>query len=532
MGSLVEVRLLDGPSPDLVAPSVRLTLDLPLSVSRGDAEHLLRSIAVAANYEFTGPTASRIAGDGLLVLSYPWRDSASAEALGEALAAAVDSVAAGTSDAEAISAAAETVSRATSGEAPRVIEPHVPSVAITGTNGKTTTTRLIGHIASAAGKSAAWSSTDGVFVNGRCIDEGDWSGPGGARMVLEQPIDIAVLETARGGLMTRGMGVSAVDATVVTNVTDDHLGLHGIDTLDQLAWVKATPVRIVRPEGWAILNADDPLVLRMAEDTPGQVWLTSLNPAVVDHLGSAEPRARRVTTVIGGRVVVKESDAEDLDLGAIVDMPLTLAGLSKENISNVLGAASGALALGLPADSVREGLRTFAPDLALNPGRMNIFSYNGATIICDFAHNEAGTDALLRVAQGLLLPEGRLRFAIGNAGDRTDENIRGVARMTGAVCDQIYLAAKPAYLRGRTQEDIDRLQREGLTQVGAKADGEFDDEVSCMSMLIDSAAADDVIGFMVHEQRDEIFELLDARGATPDDPAAIRAKAEAVRSRS
>ena len=202
-------------------------------------------------------------------MAFPWQQEGTGEAIGNALVEVLRIGPEVPLD-ERIATAAGTVRRADPGDPPRLLDPQVPTVAVTGTNGKTTTTRLLGRMAAEAGLLAAWSSTDGVFVAGRCIEPGDWSGPGGARMVLGEPgVGFAVLETARGGLMLRGMGVSAVDVAVFTNVSPDHLGLQGIDTVEMLAWAKSTVVKVVRPGGWAVLNAEDPLVSQYHDAGPG-----------------------------------------------------------------------------------------------------------------------------------------------------------------------------------------------------------------------------------------------------------------------
>ena len=195
-----------------------------------------------------------------LVVAYPWRNAGRAEALAYGLARVLDSVVAGPQAvAETINAEGAVLAAAPLGSPPRLIRPRIPVVAITGTNGKTTTARMIGHVARRAGMSVGWSSTDGVYIDGDLIEAGDFSGPGGAGRVLRHPgVELAVTETARGGILRRGVGVAYNDVSVVTNISPDHLGLDGIDTLDQLAEVKAVITKITKPEGWCVLNADDP----------------------------------------------------------------------------------------------------------------------------------------------------------------------------------------------------------------------------------------------------------------------------------
>jgi cyanophycin synthetase len=530
---LVELRILDGPNPDILGPAVRLTfsdlgedLDLPALVDR---------IARAAGI-FVGPAVQREGTGDAVVVAFPWQFDGWAEALGEAVGRVVAEGADVPLD-ERIAAAVQLVRTAAPGGPPRLVEPDVPTVAVTGTNGKTTTTRLLGRMAAEAGLLAAWSSTDGIYVAGAQLEAGDWSGPGGARQVLgTRGLGFAVLETARGGLMLRGMGVPWVNVAVFTNISPDHLGLQGIDTIERLAWAKSTVVRVVRPDGWAVLNAEDPLVRVWCEATPGRAWFFALDPAG-EGAAFAAGHGAVLSSVVEGRMVVlgwPGQVGDTVDLGDILDMPVTIAGLSAENVANALAAASAALAAGLPVDAVRAGLRSFEPDLTTSPGRMNIWSVptadgGRATVVLDFAHNEAGMAALLRVGAGLRPPGAGLHVSIGNAGDRTDEGIAEVARMAALAADTVQLAAKPDYLRGRTQKEIDDLQRAGMASVGAEPFEELPDEPSGLRALLVRAHDGDVLAMMIHQSREQCVAILDSAGASLDDAATIRAKAAAAR---
>ena len=527
--SLVELRILDGPNADLPLPAVRLTLTAP-EPGTPDPAGLVDRIARAAGV-FVGPAVSRPGPDGAVIVAFPWLHDGTARALGEAAVEVMDS----TTDeplADRVRRAADRVRTADPGGPPRMVDPRIPTVAVTGTNGKTTTTRLLARMAREAGLLPAWSSTDGVFVDGRCIEDGDWSGPGGARLVLGAPdVTFAVLETARGGLMQRGMGVSAVDVAVFTNVSPDHLGLQGLDTVEQLAWAKSTVVKVVRRGGWAVLNAEDPLVRPYHDAGPGHPWFFALDPAGegADFAGGL---GAPLATVRQGRLVVAGWHRDEVDLGDARDMPVTIAGLSHENVANALAAASAGLAAGLPVEAVRAGLCSFMPDAQVSPGRMNLWSVptadgGSATVILDFAHNEAGAAALLRVGTGLRRPGARLHVSIGNAGDRTDEGIAEVARLAGEAVDTVQLAAKSHYLRGRTQEDIDDLQRAGLRAVGVEPIEEVPDEPTGLRALLARARDGDVLAMMIHQDREDCVTLLETVGATADDAARIRAKAAA-----
>lgn len=520
-----------GPNPDLPVPAIRLTVTTPTEPGI-DLADLTDRIAQTAGV-YSGPAVAREGAGGTVVVTFPWQNEGTGEALGEAVEEVLR-VGPDVPLPERIAQAASSVRAAPAGDPPRVIDPAVPTVAVTGTNGKTTTTRLLGRMAREAGLRAAWSSTDGVYVDGACVDRGDWSGPGGARQVLGQPgVRFAVLETARGGLMLRGMGVSAVDVAVFTNVSPDHLGLQGLDTLDLLAWAKSTVVKVVRPTGWAVLNAEDPLVRQYHDAGRGRTWFFALDP---DGEGAAfaSVLGGPLTTVRDGRIVVTGWQDHVVDLGDVRDIPVTIAGLSLENVANALAAASAGLAAGLPLDAVRAGLCTFTPDVTASPGRMNIWSVptqdgGSATVILDFAHNEAGAAALFRVAVGLRRPGAALHASIGNAGDRTDEGIAEVARMAGEAADTVQLAAKSHYLRGRSQEEIDDLQRAGLGEVGKEPIEELPDEPAGLQALLARAHDGDVLAMMIHQDREACVQILADAGATADDADTIRAKATAAR---
>ncbi len=527
---LIELRVLDGPNPDIVAPAIRLTLSGPTEPGV-DLCDVVDRIARAAD-AFVGPAVSRSAADGTVVVAFPWDHDGTGEALGQALVEVLR-VGPAIPLEQRIATAATHVRDAAPGDPPRLVDPEVPTVAVTGTNGKTTTTRLLGRMAAEAGLRAAWSSTDGVFVDGQCIDAGDWSGPGGARMVLDQPgVGFAVLETARGGLMRRGMGVTAVDVAVFTNVSPDHLGLQGLDTVDDLGWAKSTVVKVVRPDGWAVLNAEDPIVRRYRDAGPGRTWFFARDPQS-DTIRIATLAGSPVTTVREGHIIVIGWAQDEVDVGPLVDFPVTIAGLSHENIANALAATSAGLAAGLPVAAVAAGLRSFQPDGSTSPGRMNIWSVPTAgggsvTVILDFAHNEAGAQALMRVGTGLRQPKAALHASIGNAGDRTDEGIIDVGRIAAVAADTVQLAAKPKYLRGRTQQEIDDLQRIGVRSAGKEPWEEVPDEPTGLRTILARAVDGDVVAMMIHQDREACEDLLRQAGGTPDSAQVLVAKARAA----
>src|SRR6476619_4307039 len=403
--SLVELRLLDGPNLYFPRPAAKVTLDLGELLGLEVAA--ARDLGVELGLGNTRPGAAgsvfrqrfairlvtqivrRLANAGgatrlavrtrtgqavnELVVAYPWRNAGRAEGLAYGPVRVLDTVTAGPQAvAEVISAEGAALAAAPLGSAPRLIRPQIPVVAITGTNGKTTTARRIGHVARQAGKLVGWSSTDGVYIDGRLVEPGDFSGPSGAGQVLRHPgVELAVTETARGGILRRGVGVAYNDVSVVTNISADHLGLGGIDTLDQLAEVKAVITKITKPGGWCVLNADAPRTLAMRLGTKAQIWVFTRDP---DSPGGRPVLSGggRVTTVLDGWIAVLRPGNDPLPVAEVTDVPMTLAGLSRVNVENALAATSAALALGFTVAEVAEGLRTFTP--AENPGRMNIWS--------------------------------------------------------------------------------------------------------------------------------------------------------------
>jgi cyanophycin synthetase len=398
-------------------------------------------------------------------------------------------------------------------------------VAVTGTNGKTTTGRMIAHIARTAGLLVGWSNTDGIYVDGELVEAGDYSGPSGAGRVLAHPqVELAVTETARGGILLKGIGLTRNDVSVVTNVSADHLGLHGIDTLEQLAEVKAVVPRITRQDGWAVLNADDPRVLAMRTTTRAQPWVFSRDP---DSPGIREvlDAGGRATTVIDGWVAVLRPGADPEPLVELAGVPMTLAGLSRFNVENALAAGSAALAIGIPRDAVVEGLRTFRPDREHNPGRMNFFSMSNAagdlTVLVDLAHNEAGLEAMLEVMNGVRRPGARLLLGLGAVGDRTDELIDKLGEIGARDSDVVAIGHKQRYLRGRTMEEIDALLRAGAERVGVSGVRSYPTEVECLAALVEQAQPGDVVGLMCHAEREECYAWLAAHGATPDSPETL-----------
>ncbi|MBV9831101.1 MAG: Mur ligase [Marmoricola sp.] len=488
---------------------------------------LVRGIAREAGTTRLGLRVRTTSDPDRIVVAYPWRRRERARALGEAVAAVLDGLEAGTGVDDLLHRAATTVAEAEPGSLPTTIRPRVPVVAVTGTNGKTTTSRMIAHIAREAGHLVGWSNTDGIYVDGQQVEAGDYSGPSGAgRVLAHADVDFAVTETARGGILLKGIGVASNDVSVVTNVSADHLGLQGIDTLDQLAEVKAVVPRITKKTGWAVLNADDPRVFAMRLTTPARPWVFSRDPdspalrEVLSHGG-------RATTVLDGWVTVLEGSRAD-PVVQLVDVPMTLSGLSRFNVENALAAASAALAAGIPRESVVRGLTSFRPDAEHNPGRMNFFTLHRddgeLTVVMDLAHNEAGLEAMIEIMRGVRPPGRRILLGLGAVGDRQDDLLELLGEIAARDADVIAIGHKEKYLRGRAIEDMDALFRTGAERVGVTDVESYPTELASLQALVARAEPDDVVGLMCHAERQEVYDWLAEQGAVPDGPDELRAK--------
>ena len=566
MTSLIELRVLEGPNLYFPRAAIKLTLDIsPLaSAPTSTAERLARRIGLSGARPGEPDTGFRqrfalravarlvraIAHESgavrlavrvrpthdphVVVVAYPWRHRVRAEEMGRAVAAVLDAVP-GAGVEEAVGRAAEQVAASPEGPVPHTITPQIPVVAVTGTNGKTTTSRMIAHIARTGGKVVGWSNTDGIYLDGRLVEAGDYSGPSGAGTVLGLPgVEFAVTETARGGILLKGIGVTRNDVSVVTNVSADHLGLQGIDTLDQLAEVKAVVPRITRRRGWAVLNGDDPRVFAMRSVIRARPWVFSRDPNSPAIRETLDERGR-ATTVIDGWVAVLRPGADPDPLVELVEVPMTLAGLSRFNVENALAAASAALAAGIPRETVVEGLRSFRPDAEHNPGRMNLFTVplaepvgGAATVVIDLAHNEAGLEALLEIMAGVRAPGARLLLGLGAVGDRTDELLGRLGEIGGMGADVVAIGHKERYLRGRTREELDSLLRDGAERVGVTDVTSYDTEVECLAGLVAQARPGDVVGLMCHAQRQEVYAWIEQHGGTPDSPEDLGAKVRAA----
>jgi cyanophycin synthetase len=343
-------------------------------------------------------------------------------------------------------------------------------------------------------------------------------------VLAHREVDFAVTETARGGILLKGIGLVSNDVSVVTNVTADHLGLQGIDTVDQLAEVKGVVTRITRKSGWAVLNADDPRVFAMRLTTPAHPWVFSRDPdspALREVLGGHG----RATTIIDGWVTVLEGSRAD-PLVEVGDVPMTLSGLSRFNVENALAAASAALAAGIDREHVIAGLRSFRPDPEHNPGRMNIFTLDDISVVMDLAHNEAGLEAMIEIMRGVRAPGRRLLLGLGAVGDRQDDLLELLGEIAARDADVVAIGHKDKYLRGRTVDELEGLLRTGAERVGVTDIDAYPTELDSLQALLKLAEPGDVVGLMCHAQRQQVYDWLASQGATADTPEQLRSKVQ------
>lgn len=387
----------------------------------------------------------------------------------------------------------------------------MPIGMITGTNGKTTCTRLVTRMARLAGRHPGNTSSDGVLVDERLIESGDCSGPAGAREVLRHPaVDIALLETARGGILRRGLAVERCDAALITNVSTDHLGDYGVDDVATLARVKAV---IARGADKVVLNAADPHLVALAPAFTGRLVyfaLSATEPALVSH----RDQGGEAWFVRDGHLVMATGQDEQT-LVAEIDVPLTFGGRARYNTENALASAALARTLGIPLEAIVAGLRTFTSSPKDNPSRGNLLDLHGIKVIIDFGHNPAAVAAVLALANGLAGQGGRVFVTAGMAGDRRDEEIIAVAQAIAAVGPHaVYLREVSDYLRGRPAGMIVPMMGQTLIEGGCDSASIFEteSELSSVQAAVSAAEPGDVVLALIHLEP-EVETWLEAQGA-------------------
>ncbi len=384
----------------------------------------------------------------------------------------------------------------------------VPVGLVTGTNGKTTTVRLLAAMIRAAGRVPGVSSTDWIAAGSDILDRGDYSGPGGARQVLrDRRVECAVLETARGGMLRRGVALDTADVALITNVAEDHLGEFGVHDVEAIAECKFIVARAAKH---LVLNADDDLIRALGGrlDTP-ITWfsLSSNDPLVTEHVAAGG----EACVLERGRLVWK-GGGKSLPLIELADVPIALGGAARHNVANALAAIAVARKLGLGIRPIGEGLRQFESTPESNPGRLNVFTVGGATVVVDFAHNPHGIEALLEMAAAM--PAKRRLITIGQAGDRDDESILELARTAWrARPDRVLIKEMTEYLRGRPEGEITAMLEAELRRQGAGDEtlAHVTGELGAAEQALEWAEPGDLVLLIVHSHRDEVVELLTAR---------------------
>ena len=567
---LVEIRLFEGPNVYRLEPVVKLELAVgkrrTFYGQRDPGRHALvrlgakvparewpdgiaavvawvRRLRVDDGEGTGGLGVHRSSDPGHWIVTFPWRGEARARMIADAALALAERDVSPSRTAQLTGAQARLLERwseriGAAGASPptwvRDADRRVPVVSISGTNGKSTVTRLISHILIGAGRHVGTTTSDGVLVDERMVDPGDWTGPGGAHQILgRHDIDVAVLETARGGIVLRGVGYESNEVSILTNVSSDHLDLQGIHTLPELAEVKSTICRITKPDGWVILNADDPLVAAVARRTRGRVAFFSMvddSPVVRRH------RAGGGRAYIVRRGVIVEADGElETDIVEVGRVPITIGGLARHNVANALAAAGGARGLGATIDAVHDGLLDFRPTSERSPGRLNLYRLGARVVIVDFAHNEAGISAVLDVAEGIAGgAAGRaapITAIIGTAGDRPDDTLRGIGRIAAQRAQRVAIKQTLRYLRGRTADSVVGELLAGIEEGGGdrQAVPVYETEPEALRAELGGAAGHGtdggrvdgprVIVLMCHEDREGVFRALEEMGARPVDVA-------------
>ncbi|MEE1656162.1 cyanophycin synthetase [Microvirga sp. CF3062] len=355
---------------------------------------------------------------------------------------------------------------------PRGTPTRIPVLAITGTNGKSTTSRMVGHILRANGLCVGLTSTTGIYMNGRRVVEADASGPWSARVVLKEPtVDVAVLETARGGILREGMGFSECDVGLVTNIQPDHLGLKGIETIEDLAWVKSVVVEAVHRNGTSILNADDPMCVSMRRRAGGRICYFSLRGGadmpdfLREHIEDGGFAVVREPGALDGGEIVIHDDGDSIHLMRAAEIPATLDGLAEFNVQNALGAVAMAYAQGVAVNVIRNALSTFTTSFEQSPGRLNVFDGHGFRVILDYAHNPAGLQALGDLILKMRPRHRRIIGMINIPGDRRDDDMREMGALATRYFDEIIFREDPAR-RGRKPGEIVALLAEGALATG------------------------------------------------------------------
>jgi cyanophycin synthetase len=390
----------------------------------------------------------------------------------------------------------------------------VPVALVTGSNGKTTVVRLISAVIRAAGRVPGSTSTDGIQIGSERMEEGDFSGPSGARFVLRHPqVEIAVLETARGGILRRGISVERAKVAVVTNIAEDHLGEFGVGSLQDLAEAKLLVAKAVAENGYLVLNADDSVLVERSHSLKVPIIWFSLDGS--SGLIRSHTKAGGVAVVVEDGDIVLVAPEGRTKVIHVGDVPITFGGTATHNVANVMTAVAAAWSLEIKLDAIKSALRSFGHNAGDNPGRANLFEVGGAHVLIDYAHNAHGMSALVGMAQRI--PANRRLVMLGQAGDRDDGAIRDFARAAWELRpDRVVVKDTDQYLRGRHMGEIPGLLADELTRLGTPSSSIYraPDEVDGVRDALTWARPGDLLVLAVHQDRRQVLGLFDRLGSS------------------
>jgi cyanophycin synthetase len=399
---------------------------------------------------------------------------------------------------------------------PKSTVKQIPIAMVTGSNGKTTSVRLLAAMARAAGFSSGHNCTDGLFFNGQLVEADDYSGPAGARATLRHPgVEAAILETARGGMLRRGLATNQADAALITNISEDHFGEYGVFNLDDLARVKLTVAKGLKPDGRLVLNAGDPMLVKHGDGLRANTaWFSA--DWECPQLQSQLAQGATVCAVDNGHLSL-HADAIVHDLGPVEAMPLSLNGVARYNIENLAGAALCAYVLGFGIDAIKSTLANFGSENADNPGRLQRWTFNDVRVLLDYAHNPQGMSGFLAIAQALR-GQGRMAVLLGQAGNRENDDIVKLAECVAVFHPElIVLKDMVGYERGREPGEVPALLRSALTMQGISDESVVTElnELEAVRQILQWAQPGDVLALPVHGlvEREAVHGLLDNMAA-------------------